>query len=247
MNDRGGRMLREPRACGRGVTAVIVIVCVGLLGAVQYAIAQSSPVLVSISEVDSTILVDMRYAGEDNFVGTRIDGYEASVCLLTPEAARALARANEIVGEDGYLLYVFDCYRPQRAVDHFVRWSHYLLDQSTKETYYPNVNKRQLFELGYISSKSGHSRGSTVDVGLATKCPSSGGVPHLLDMGTPFDFFDPRSHTDSPDIAAEQSRRRRLLVDAMRSAGFRNYPKEWWHFTLIGEPYPGAYFDAVVE
>jgi D-alanyl-D-alanine dipeptidase len=193
-------------------------------------------------------VLDIRYASDDNFVGAPIDGYERPLCLLTPEAAAALVRANEIVSEIGYRLVVFDCYRPQRAVDHFVRWSYYPMDQKKKAEYYPNVDKRTLFELGYIASRSGHSRGSTADVGLTVVGDSgSSRKVEQLDMGTPFDYFDTISHTDSPDISGQQRQNRMILVETMKSAGFRNYRKEWWHFTLIGEPYTDTYFDVVVR
>ncbi len=206
-----------------------------------------APRLLSVSNLDSSMVIDVRYATEDNFVGGPIEGYREPLCLLTPEAAAALVRANAIVAEQGYRLVVFDCYRPQRAVDHFVRWSYYPLDQKTKSTYYPNVEKRLLFELGYIASKSGHSRASTVDVSLAIDGErGQTGEPVLLDMGTRFDFFDALSHTDTPDIGVEPRRNRQLLVEAMSRAGFRNYSKEWWHFTLVDEPYPDQYFDVVV-
>lgn len=241
-------MLREWWRERAGTSLVFVALLAPGTWALEHsAVAQETPEFVSASELDSSIVLDMRYATANNFVGTPIDGYAEPVCLLTREAAEALVTASSIVRRKGYRLVAFDCYRPQRAVDHFVRWSHYLLDQSTKEAYYPNVDKRRLFAEGYIASRSGHSRASTVDVGLARACDSSDDGYAFLDMGTPFDFFDPLSHTDSPGISDQQRRNRRILVDAMREAGFRNYAREWWHFTLQEEPFPGTYFDVVVE
>ncbi len=209
----------------------------------------AGPNLVDVSSLDPSIVIDMRYATEDNFVGKRIDGYESAVCLLTPPAATALVRANRELSERGYRLVVFDCYRPQRAVDHFVRWSRYPLENATKEEYYPRVEKRRLFALGYIASRSGHSRGSTVDVGLLKAAGDSTGGDQMtpVDMGTPFDFFDELSHTDAPGLAPEQRMHRDLLRRAMSEHGFRNYRKEWWHFTLRDEPFPDSYFDVVVR
>ncbi len=214
----------------------------------QVAGRQSPPHLVSVSDLDSTIVLDIRYATADNFVGVPVDGYDEPLCLLTEPAARALAAANALATERGYRILVFDCYRPQRAVDHFVRWSYYALDQRTKPAYYPNVEKRLLFEYGYIASKSGHSRGSTVDVSLVLMRDSvvtAGQGP--IDMGTPFDFFDTLSHTDAPGITERQRDNRQALLDIMRAAGFRNYSKEWWHYTLVGEPYPDSYFNVPVR
>ncbi|MBT8399745.1 MAG: M15 family metallopeptidase [Rhodothermia bacterium] len=207
------------------------------------------PNLVDVSKLDPTIVIDMRYAGPDNFVGQKIDGYESAVCLLTPHAAEALTRVNRDLSGLGYRLVVFDCYRPQRAVDHFVRWSRYPLETATKEEYYPRVEKKRLFSLGYIASRSGHSRGSTVDAGLMKVDEDSAGSVRLtpVDMGTPFDFFDERSHTDAPGLTPDQRMHRDLLRSVMDEYGFRNYRKEWWHFTLRGEPFPDSYFDVVVR
>ncbi len=209
----------------------------------------AGPNLVDVSTLDPTIVIDMRYAGPNNFVGQKIDGYENAVCLLTPPAATALTRVNRDLSSRGYRLVVFDCYRPQRAVDHFVRWSRYPLETATKEEYYPRVEKKRLFSLGYIASRSGHSRGSTVDAGLMKVEDDSSGTDCLtrVDMGTPFDFFDELSHTDAPGLEPDQRVHRDLLRSVMDEYGFRNYSKEWWHFTLRNEPFPDSYFDAVVR
>ena len=254
MNVASPVLLRHRRAVGcssarrhRLPFLFAALVLVSAVAKGQIAEPVSSPRLVSVSAIDSTLVLDIRYATDHNFVGAPVDGYDRPLCLLTPEAAAALVRAHDMLSTKGSRLVVFDCYRPQRAVDHFVRWSYYRLDQKTKSTYYPNVDKRLLFELGYIASRSGHSRGSTVDVGLVGIDAPGDSVNALVDMGTPFDFFDPLSHTASPDITDGQRRNREMLLEAMRAAGFRNYPKEWWHFTLNGEPYPNSYFDVAVR
>jgi D-alanyl-D-alanine dipeptidase len=201
--------------------------------------AAQSP-LVRLADVDSTILQDMRYFGRDNFIGRPVRGYGAPQCLLTPAAAAALARAQAGARERGLGLLVYDCYRPQRAVDDFVQWGYVLRDTTTKPQYYPDVQKAELFERGYISARSGHSRGSTVDLTLVRD-----GEP--LDMGTPFDFFDERSHTASLRVPAAAMANRMRLKAVMEGAGFRNYAAEWWHYALVDEPYPDTYFDLPVE
>lgn len=201
--------------------------------------AQDSP-LVRLADVDPTIDQDPKYVGDDNFMGRPVRGYNAPHVMLTPEAAQALSGAQEAAAERGLSLLVYDGYRPQRAVDHFVEWGADLADTLNKAAYYPEVPKAELFERGYIAERSGHSRGSTVDLTLTRN-----GVP--LDMGTPFDFFDERSHTENPAITGEAMANRMLLRDIMTGAGFRNYVNEWWHYTLNEEPYPDTYFDLPIE
>lgn len=181
---------------------------------------------------------DMRYAGSDNFTGGVVDGYRASKCLLRTGAAEALARVERSLREEGYGLRVWDCYRPARAVAAFVRWAGNLADTSTKAAHYPNLGKEAL--LGeYIAPVSGHSRGATVDLTLM-RCHADACAP--LDMGTRFDFFDPRAHTDAPGIDAAQRANRQRLLRAMAAQGFVNYPQEWWHFSL-----PSAAGDALYD
>lgn len=187
--------------------------------------------------------IDMRYAGDDNFVGARVDGYESSRCYLKVAAAEALAKAEQALRADGLRLRVYDCYRPVRAVRHFMRWAADLGDQRTKAAHYPNLDKREL--LGdYIAPTSGHSRGATLDVTLL-RCDAGGCQP--LDMGTDYDFFDPRANTNSPVVTPEQRANRERLRAAMAAAGFRNYPLEWWHYTLDPEPEPRRYFDFAIR
>lgn len=201
--------------------------------------------LVDIRSLAPDIELDIRYAGNDNFVGARVDGYDAPKCLLLAPAAQALAQAERSLRGRGMRLRVFDCYRPARAVRHFVAWANDLDDQSTKPRHYPNLDKRELLN-GYISPRSGHSRGATVDLTLL-QCDATGARCHALDMGTEFDFFDVRANTDSPLATPEQRANRDRLRQAMQQAGFRNYPMEWWHFTLAPEPSPGVYFDIPVK
>ncbi|MEZ5957321.1 MAG: M15 family metallopeptidase [Hyphomonadaceae bacterium] len=186
--------------------------------------------------------LEMRYAGAHNFVGRRIDGYEAPVCILTREAAEALARVQADLAPRGLGLKVYDCYRPQRAVTHFARWAADLTDQSTKSEFYPNVDRSQLFTLGYIAQRSGHSRGSTVDLTIVDLASGA-----EIDMGSPFDLFDPRSWPTDESVSATARSNRMLLQGLMRDHGFRSLRQEWWHFTFEAEPHPDTYFDFVVR
>ena len=191
--------------------------------------------LVDIRALVPDIDQDIKYAGSDNFVGRPVDGYDAPRCLLAVDAAAALARVEEALRGDGYRLRLFDCYRPARAVADFVRWAADVSDQATKPAHYPALDKSQL--LGeYIAPVSGHSRGRTVDLTLL-QCDHAGSCREL-DMGTPFDFFDPRANTDSPAATPVQRANRQRLLAAMQAEGFRNYPMEWWHFTLQQEASP---------
>jgi D-alanyl-D-alanine dipeptidase len=208
----------------------------------QAAVAQDRPAgFVDAGAVVPGLVADMRYAGSHNFVGHPIDGYQAPHCLLTQQAANALADVARDVAARGLVIKVFDCYRPVRAVMNFVRWARDFADQAAKAEFYPTVDKRTLFRDGYIASHSGHSRGSTADLTLATADGRE------LDMGTPFDFFSPKSWTDSSGVSPEQHANRMLLAAAMRRRGFRGYDKEWWHFTLRHEPFPETYFDFPVQ
>ena len=187
------------------------------------------------------LMADIRYAGAHNFVGRPVDSYEAPRCLLARPAAEALAQVARDFAPQGLHIKVFDCYRPTRAVANFVRWARDLNDQKMKTEFYPNVDKRTLFSSGYISSRSGHSRGSTMDMTLARDDGKE------LDMGTPFDFFSPKSWPADASISAEAHANRMLLANAMSRRGFRPYDKEWWHFTLRHEPFPDTFFDFPVK
>jgi len=220
---------------------VIPLVCA--LGA-AIAPAHASPtsaMLVDAGTIVPGLVADIRYAGSHNFVGRPINGYRARRCLLTQPAANALAEVARDLAARGLVIKVFDCYRPARAVADFVRWARDPRDQAAKAEFYPDVDKRTLFRDGYIASHSGHSRGSTADLTLARADGTE------LDMGTPFDFFSPRSWTAASSVTAEQHANRMRLAAAMQRRGFRGYPKEWWHFTLRNEPFPGTYFDMPVQ
>jgi len=208
----------------------------------QAALAQErSTAFVDAVTIVPGLVADMRYAGSHNFIGRPIDGYEAPHCLLTQAAADALADVARDLAARGLVIKVFDCYRPTRAVMNFVRWAHDLNDTAGKAEFYPDVDKRTLFRDGYIASRSGHSRGSTADLTLATADGRE------LDMGTPFDFFSRKSWTADASISPEQHANRLLFAAAMRRRGFRGYDREWWHFTLRSEPFPETYFDFPVR
>jgi zinc D-Ala-D-Ala dipeptidase len=220
---------------------VIPLVCA--LGAAIAPVHASptSAMLVDAGTIVPGLVADIRYAGSHNFVGRPINGYRARRCLLTQPAANALAEVARDLAARGLVIKVFDCYRPARAVADFVRWARDPRDQAAKVEFYPDVDKRTLFRDGYIASHSGHSRGSTADLTLARADGTE------LDMGTPFDFFSPRSWTAASSVTAEQHANRMRLAAAMQRRGFRGYPKEWWHFTLRNEPFPGTYFDVPVQ
>jgi D-alanyl-D-alanine dipeptidase len=212
------------------------------LSGTQSLLAQDRPSsFVDAATVVPGLVVEMRYAGSHNFTAHAVDGYLAPHCLLTRQAAAALAEVARDVATQGLVVKVLDCYRPVRAVMNFVRWARDVSDQAAKAEFYPDVDKRTLFRDGYIASQSGHSRGSTADLTLA----KSDGTE--LDMGTHFDFFSPKSWTADTTITAEQHANRMLLAGAMRRHGFRGYDKEWWHFTLRNEPFPETYFDFPVQ
>lgn len=193
---------------------------------------------VMISDAVPDAILEIRYYSTYNFVGERIDGYEAPVALLTQEAAVALRAVSDELLEQGYRLKIYDAYRPQAAVDHFKRWAADWEDIRMKEAFYPDLSKSVLFSQGYIASRSGHSRGSTVDLTLFDMTAGK-----ELDMGGTFDFFGNRSHPNYAGLTEEQSANRALLRDTMLSHGFKGINTEWWHFTLKDEPYPDTYFD----
>lgn len=184
------------------------------------------------------LVVEMRYAGHENFVGRPITGYDDPVCLLTQRAAAALANAQKVLGESGLGLKVFDCYRPTRAVADFAAWARDPQDQARKADYYPNVDKSQLFALGYIAERSGHSRGSTLDITLIDLTTGA-----EVDMGSAYDLFDTRSWPTDQTVRPAQRANRLMLQSVMTANGFRPLAEEWWHFTLNDEPFPETYFD----
>jgi D-alanyl-D-alanine dipeptidase len=192
---------------------------------------------VLLSDAVPDAILEIRYYSTYNFVGARIDGYEEPVALLTKEAAAALKEVSDDVIAQGYRLKIYDAYRPQKAVDHFVRWAEDTADVKMKEYFYPDLEKDVLFPLGYIAEHSGHSRGSTVDLTLFDMKTEK-----EADMGGTFDFFGELSHPDYKDITDEQYANRMILREAMLRHGFKPLDEEWWHFTLENEPYPDTYF-----
>ena len=197
---------------------------------------------VLLSEARPEIAQEIRYSSDHNFVGTRIDGYEQPVAIVTREAAEALGTASRLAGEHGCRLKVYDAYRPQRAVDHFVRWSQDPGDVVAKEEFYPDLDKESLFPLGYVSRTSRHTHGSTVDVTLVDAATGA-----ELDMGGHFDFFGELSHPDYDGVTSDQHENRMLLREIMVASGFDPIPTEWWHFDLANEPYPDTFFDFPVS
>jgi zinc D-Ala-D-Ala dipeptidase len=221
---------------------------------------------VDIKDVILDIQLDIRYFGYHNFLGEKVIGYKAGKCIITQDAAQALSKVQKDLAKFSLAIKIYDCYRPQRAVNHFVQWATEIENTKTRKEFYPTVDKRNLFKDGYIDSKSGHSRGSTVDL---TIIPLP--VPHQdnyvqgqrlfecylpaekrfrdnsLDMGTGFDCFHELSHTENNNIPLQQKINRLLLKSLMEKHAFRNYEKEWWHYTLNNEPFPDTYFDFLIE
>ncbi len=207
----------------------------------QSGVADSRPDdFVTVDE--SRIRTEVRYFTADNFVGAPVDGYQAPTIYMTSSAHQALLAVAEDLSTFGIGLKVFDAYRPQQAVDHFVRWAEDLSDTRMKARYYPRVDKANLFRDGYIAARSGHSRGSTVDLTLVDLVSGD-----ELDMGTRWDFFDLTSWGSSDEVNAEQRANRALLRSVMTKHGFNPLQEEWWHFTLADEPYPETYFNFPVE
>lgn len=221
-----------------------------LAGGVVAAEVKVSPAtdLAQVDLVDVATLIpdaqlEIRYAGSHNFVGQPVDGYANGKCYLLKPVAQALARVADDVRAQGYRLRLYDCYRPVRAVKHFVRWAHDLDDQKNKAEFYPNLDKSVLLD-GYIAETSGHSRGATLDLSL-DHCQQQQCAP--LEMGTGFDRFDTLANTDDPRITGAAREHRDLLRAAMARQGFRNYPLEWWHFTFQPEPTPTTAYDIPVQ
>lgn len=194
---------------------------------------------VLVTDVIPDAILEIRYYSTYNFVGARIDGYEQPVALLTRPAAEALRLVSDDLKANGYRLKIYDAYRPQQAVDHFVRWAEDLTDDAMKPIFYPQVDKRDLFTQGFIAKKSGHSRGSTVDLTLVDEHTGRD-----VDMGGSFDYFGELSHPEYREgLTQVQQDNRMMLREAMMKRGFKPLSTEWWHFTLMQEPYPKQYFD----
>jgi D-alanyl-D-alanine dipeptidase len=249
----------------------VMLCCLILLGQAVFVLADppASKIpegFVDIKEVVPTVALDIRYYTSHNFLGKPVDGYFAPKCILTKEAARALKKVQEEMVRVSLSLKIYDCYRPQRAVNHFIEWAKNISDTKMKKEFYATINKKVLFREGYIAHKSGHSRGSTVDLTIArVPIPEQGPYndgrdlrecylpwekrfkDNSIDMGTGFDCFHERSWTANNQIGAQQRANRLLLKTLMEKHGFRNYRKEWWHFTLENEPFPTTYFDFIIE
>lgn len=246
-----------------GVVAVLAMLV--LSGGPVRAASDLPPFFSYLRDVDASILQEMRYYGRHNFLGRRVKGYEAPECILTKRAALALSAVQKRLKKRGLSLKVYDCYRPQRAVDDFIAWSRRPKDQKTKPEFYPTLDKRKLFALGYIARRSAHSRGSTVDLAIvplpAESQPDYSADRQVacfevaekryqdnsLDFGTGYDCFHERSHTRNPRVGEIAKRNRQLLVSEMAKAGFKNYSKEWWHFTLVNEPYAKQAFNFPIK
>ncbi|GAA2480064.1 M15 family metallopeptidase [Winogradskya humida] len=247
--------------------AAAVLLALAVLAPVSTASAAPLPSslppgFVVVSQRDPSILHDIRYATAHNFLGRPVAGYQEPLCILTRAAATALSKAQREVRRQGYTLKVYDCYRPQRAVNDFIAWAEDLDDTLTKAEFYPTLDKSVLFDLGYIAERSGHSRGSTLDLTLV-KLPPKPQRPYIpgeplqpctnpvgarfpdnsITMGTGYDCFDTLANTLDPRITGAPLANRLKLKQAMTNAGFTNFDLEWWHYTLAGEPYPDTYFD----
>ncbi len=236
-----------------GILLAIPIV-INLMRSPEKTPEMDSSGFVNLSDVVPDAIIEARYFATYNFVGARVDGYLEPVVLYTREAAAALKEVSDDVKARGYRLKVYDAYRPQCAVDHFVRWGKDLADSLMKPYFYPEVDKSLLFERGYIAEKSGHTRGSAIDLTLFDMATGK-----ELDMGGVHDWFGIESHPDyggNPDtgeytggvqITEEQFRNRMILREAMLRHGFQPYDCEWWHFSLKDEPYPDTYFTFPVK
>lgn len=201
-----------------------------------------SSAFVNLTDIVPDAILEIRYYSTYNFVGSRIDGYEQPVALLTREAADSLKAVCDELKANGYRIKIWDAYRPQRAVNHFVRWAESLSDTAMKKVFYPMLDKSQLFEQGYIYARSSHSRGSTVDLTLIDAATGK-----ELDMASPFDWFGEESRPGFPCRLYSQSENRLVLRNAMQRHGFEGIDSEWWHFTLRNEPFPDSYFDFPVR
>ena len=240
------------------MSRVALVSALTLLASSPLSAASMHKGFVYLRDVDPSIEQDMRYAGDDNFMGKPVPGYDAPECVLVREAAEALKAAQAELKPMGLSLKVYDCYRPAQAVSAFVAWAKEPDNPQVKLTHHPDLPKTALIP-EYIATRSGHSRGATIDVTLvpldsipkidaadtkdAVACTSGEPSDNSLDMGTGFDCFDPKANTDAPDLTPEQRRNRELLLEVMGRHGFKNYPKEIWHYTFQPEPYPTTYFD----
>jgi len=214
--------------------------CAGLRGNQTAGILPDG--FVYITDAVPDVILEIRYYSTYNFVGARVDDYVSPAAIMTKEAAAALKKVNDDLRARGYAIKIFDAYRPQGAVNHFMRWAADEADILTKEYFYPDIDKKRLFPEGYIAERSGHSRGSTIDLTIIDMKTGK-----ETDMGGPFDFFGEISHHETTLITKSQADNRLILKNAMEKAGFKPYAEEWWHYTFINEPYPDTYFDFPVK
>lgn len=205
-------------------------------------LAQMPNGFVYANDIIPDLVVDLRYNSSNNFVGKPINGYNNKCLILTENTTNALKIIQEELRQQNLGLKVYDGYRPQRAVNHFISWARDLNDTINKSRFYPDVDKKNLFKEEYIASRSGHTKGSTVDLTIINL-----DTMEELDMGSNYDFFGIQSWVNYEDITSEQKANRELLQNVMLKNGFRNYPKEWWHFTLRNEPFPDTYFDFPID
>lgn len=240
---------------------LILLLCGGPI------VAQALPQgFVYLSAVDPSIQQEMRYAGDHNFIGRPIKGYQQASCILTKPAAEALKSVQKKLLARGYSLKVYDCYRPQMAVNDFANWSQMPQQTTMQAEFYPRTPKAQLFALGYIAYQSGHSRGSTVDLTIVplpvkaepryqsgqklAACYAPYTIRYLdnsIDMGTGYDCLDSSAHINNKNISQQAYQNRILLRSLMLKNNFEPYNKEWWHFTLKNEPYPNQIFNFLVD
>ncbi len=250
------------------ICSTFLIIILGLLGftCIQATPTQLPSGFVYLKDIDPSISQDIRYATAHNFIGHAINGYKAGECILTKPAALALAKVQQELRQANLSLKVYDCYRPQMAVDEFIQWSRQSQAQAMKAEFYPRVDKADFFKLGYVAEKSGHTRGSTVDLTIVPLPLQQGEsyqpdqklracyAPYQqrfrdggIDMGTGFDCMDELAHGDNQQVGPVAYHHRKLLAAVMDKYGFAPYPQEWWHFTLKNEPYPDTYFNFPVR
>ena len=208
---------------------------------INYSCSNLPEGFVYINDLDNRINIDLRYSTENNFTGKVIDGYRSNKAIISAKAAMALIQVQNDLDQMNLSLKIFDAYRPQMSVNYFINWSNDPVDTINKSIYYPKIKKSELFPLGYIAERSGHSRGSTVDLTIVDNTTFK-----ELDMGTPYDFFGPESATNFIGITDKQKSNRLLLLETMTRNGFKNYSKEWWHYTLKEEPF-NDYFNFVID
>ncbi len=222
----------------------IILTVVFILAFIQFTSAETISTDKSdfqkVSEVIYDAAYDIRYYSDNNFTGHRINGYKTPIAYMTKDSLKALSIAAEDLRKQGYRLLIWDTYRPQKAVDDFVDWINNPNAPGDK-TFYPKLKKSELLEGQYIMAKSGHSRGSPIDLTIMKKDGS------FVDMGGTFDLFSEISHPDYKKLTRLQKKNRKILYNAMTKAGFKGINSEWWHFTLKNEPYPDTYFNFNVE